>query len=279
MGYYARKTITGFKETEFAKEIQNELYYILPALEYQEMQEREDELRRHYWQVVEESQKKVQSEGKKNDVKMEEFRIQCEKNVAEKVRQIEVDRDKAINLAKTKEKLYIQQCELNKNLIRIARERANVQRGITPKKSHSGYLVLHSDQLRYKYRTKQSFDAWRKENPHCDSRKFREYEQRETLVWKSVIQTPFSTMLDFDSIEMQIWEELWKRVFLDVGITAAQKERGVYLAYEGNLLFDWFYKRDFRSGYWEIELYHLEPLKVSKEYYIAKERRNDSERD
>ena len=40
------------------------------------------------------------------------------------------------------------QKELNANLKRIARERANAKRGLIPKKAHPGYIVLFSSQFR-----------------------------------------------------------------------------------------------------------------------------------
>lgn len=40
---------------------------------------------------------------------------------------------------------------LNKNLLRIARERANADRKLRPKKTHTGYVVLTSSEKEYRY--------------------------------------------------------------------------------------------------------------------------------
>ena len=42
---------------------------------------------------------------------------------------------------------------LNKNLLRIARERANADRKLRPKKTHTGYVVLTSSEKEYRYKT------------------------------------------------------------------------------------------------------------------------------
>ena len=44
------------------------------------------------------------------------------------------------------------QIGLNQDFKRIARERANADRGIKPKKERSGYVVLSSRQKKYKYK-------------------------------------------------------------------------------------------------------------------------------
>lgn len=44
------------------------------------------------------------------------------------------------------------QRELNKNLLRIARERANAARGLKPKKRHSGFIVMSSTEREYRYK-------------------------------------------------------------------------------------------------------------------------------
>lgn len=64
------------------------------------------------------------------------------------------------------------QIGLNQDFKRIARERANADRGIKPKKERSGYVVLSSRQKKYRY----------KENRH---------DVAEVYLWETVIQTPY----------------------------------------------------------------------------------------
>lgn len=44
------------------------------------------------------------------------------------------------------------QREINQNLIRICRERANAERNLRPKKQHTGYVVLDSRMKTYRYK-------------------------------------------------------------------------------------------------------------------------------
>ena len=41
---------------------------------------------------------------------------------------------------------------LNENLLRIARERANADRKLKPKKEHTGYVVVSSTEKEYRYK-------------------------------------------------------------------------------------------------------------------------------
>ncbi|MFR8353144.1 MAG: hypothetical protein ACLVB1_11320, partial [Blautia obeum] len=49
---------------------------------------------------------------------------------------------------------------LNKNLLRILRERANADRSITPKKQHHGYIILCSQQLNENHK-KDGISTWK----------------------------------------------------------------------------------------------------------------------
>ena len=62
---------------------------------------------------------------------------------------------------------------LNKNLLRIARERANADRKLRPKKTHTGYVVLTSSEKEYRYKT------MRKENAVAG-------------LWETALQSPYS---------------------------------------------------------------------------------------
>ena len=61
---------------------------------------------------------------------------------------------------------------LNANLLRISRERANADRKLKPKKEHTGYVVVLSEETDHQYK-----DG----NRHV----------RRVLLWKTVIQSPY----------------------------------------------------------------------------------------
>ena len=60
---------------------------------------------------------------------------------------------------------------LNVNLLRIAKERANADRKLKPKKEHTGYVVVFSEEIDHQYK-----DG----NRHV----------KRVLLWKTVIQSP-----------------------------------------------------------------------------------------
>lgn len=69
----------------------------------------------------------------------------------------------------TKAKQYgTDQETLNKNLLRILKERANAERGIIPKKQHHGYIILCSQQLIKKDNIKcsEAVTAWKHRYRH-----------------------------------------------------------------------------------------------------------------
>ena len=83
------------------------------------------------------------------------------------------------------------QRELNKNLLRIARERANAARGLKPKKQHSGFIVMSSTEREYRYkRGRKNESVW---------------------LWETKLQTPYSVEFTDAQARKLIVEELLQR--------------------------------------------------------------------
>lgn len=147
------------------------------------------------------------------------------------------------------------QHNLNLNLLRITRERANADRKISRKKDHSGYRVMNSEEFTYKYSTGRGYNS--------------------VILWKTVIQTPYS--VEFSENEAR---EQTKELF-------AKDENGYWLiqklgingnyggGYENMLQdSDWNdhekynvavskkLKANYRDGYWEVIITHTKPLGV-----------------
>lgn len=144
---------------------------------------------------------------------------------------------------------------LNRNLKRIARERANVQRGLKPKKKHTGYLVLYSQQYEQRY------------------------ERNKTAkVWKTVLQTPYDASLPLNQIKNDIWNELMHKVLYNLGFRQVQDDNKngdyrIWIQRDENGytreicgLYKWVFKANYRSGFWEMDLYHTKSIKVPEEY-------------
>lgn len=150
--------------------------------------------------------------------------------------------------------LLIQQRNLNKNLKRIAKERANAKRGLTPKKKRSGYIILFSSQYRERYRND--------EGQKCVAN-----------TWKSVLQTPYDATLPLEQIKDDVWEELMHQILYPMGFREVQDEdkNGEYKSwYEGDAelcgLYRWDYKANYKSGFWEMTLFHTKSLNIPEEY-------------
>ena len=150
------------------------------------------------------------------------------------------------------------QRELNANLLRISKERANAERGLKPKKERTGYVVVHSEEKEYSFR---------------DGRK-RVYKVK---LWETIIQSPYSVEFAEDVVRKQLEEEMFpengKWLVGRIGITG--KYNGNYEKmsedkennsedsfFAGNVVVaqQQRLKRNFRSQYWEVAIVHTKPL-------------------
>ncbi|MBN1050414.1 hypothetical protein EXM65_18910 [Clostridium botulinum] len=133
---------------------------------------------------------------------------------------------------------------LNANLLRISRERANSKRGLKPKKAHHGYIVLDSQQNYYNHR-------W--------------YNGRKSVVdsfpcWKVRIQSPYDCSIPFNIITKNIKEDLLifgtslgiKRIYKNIEDKSIKDIRAFWDK-EDNFIFKTNYKSNYKAGLWEIE--------------------------
>ena len=137
-----------------------------------------------------------------------------------------------------------QERNINRNLLRISRERANADRKISPKKQHDGYLVLQSQEWRERRSYKNTIRTWR-----------------------SIIQTPFDASVDPVIAEKQIFDSLTGSVLKSLGCDkyVLPEDNGKLYNTEDdeNVLYFWHYGADYRSGYWNVFIYTTKPLIVT----------------
>lgn len=147
------------------------------------------------------------------------------------------------------------QKRLNSTLIRINKERANAERNLRPKKQHSGYRVMRSEEIKQKFYIRGKYE--------------------NVILWKTVIQTPYS--IDYSEEEIRT---LTKELFTEdenkhwliqkLGINGNYND-----GYESMLKDpDWNdhekynvavsrnLNANFREGYWEVIITHTKPLGV-----------------
>lgn len=214
-------------------------------------------------QLTQEFEEKLQYFKEKAAQKM--FELQKEANIKIK---------SALDAKAVAEDQLQNQIELNENLKRIARERANAARNITPKKTHDGYLVLSSRQWMENYKYELSQEEYAEKSVEFrNSHSFPCLEPKTAQVWKSILQTPYDASIPLYNIQELIEEnDLWdKGILKDVGCTQMNESsiNGYYQVFtqkegskECNGLYKWSYIANYRSGFWEMELYTTQCLQV-----------------
>lgn len=154
---------------------------------------------------------------------------------------------------------------LNANLLRIAKERANTDRKLKPKKEHTGYGVVTFREKEYRYKVG---------NRHW----------RETKLWETVIQSPYTIDLPEELARKQIMDDLLgpdeclDGLVCRIGINAFypgsyeefeyNQERGESPE-EQNVMLEPHLQANGRYGYWEVVFFHTKPLStIPKEMRI-----------
>ena len=145
---------------------------------------------------------------------------------------------------------------LNANLLRISRERANADRGLRPKKVHTGYVVVTSSEKEIRYRGGRN-------------------KLLTAKVWETVLQSPYSVDLTESQARQLIEENLLTEkngLLADVGITLICHGNGYETLTEvenwkeikilHNALFSRQLRANYRVGYWEYIIQHTKPLGI-----------------
>lgn len=220
MGYFVKKSSFGLKPVTFSTNTEINVYdtdgYYLSPDEYVNIQQT---LSRQKEKIVQLQQEKEQEEQKLLDYYQNAFqKVKKEysnklsgelQHIREKNIQPSEEYEKQLFIVKTQlEELQTQltkakqygtdQETLNKNLLRILKERANAERGIIPKKQHHGYIILCSQQLIKKDNIKYS---------------------EAVTAWKTQIQTPYPLNLKSSEIKDQIFKDfVEKNIFIEMEI-------------------------------------------------------------
>lgn len=173
----------------------------------------------------------------------------AEKAAEEKIRQIE----QALE-AEQRESAY--QRGLNANLLRIARERANADRHLRPKKAQTGYVVVSSTEKEQRYRE--------------------DGMTRAVRLWETVLQSPYGVDFTEEQARYQM-QELFRKseaggwLICRIGINACweggyaelmREENVQQLLQERNILVERRLRANYRAGYWEMICLHTKPLGV-----------------
>lgn len=147
---------------------------------------------------------------------------------------------------------------LNANLLRISKERANADRKLRPKKTHTGYVVTYSAEREYRYRERKTTVS--------------------VMLWETVLQTPYSVDFTEEQVKVQT-QELFEKdenggwLIQRIGINANYGGTYEKLLYDRewsdwpdyNVLLEQKYRANYKTGYWELVFTHTKALGVVPE--------------
>ena len=282
MGFYAKKTLTGYKKVDGGAADQDAEYYIETVEEHEESirRLRDAQESAHYAQEAARNEKKKAAENA--DRQFRQYAAQAKSDAEKRVRKAEAavaEKDERISsLEEEIEELKNQlqnERHLYRNMQRIMRERANQSRGISPKKAHDGYIVLESRQWEERY-AEDYWDTEDHKERYAENRGIaikkgylrRIHKNAET--WRSVVQTPYDASLPIRQVRGKIEEEIGT-VLEEINVTTRVKAEynGVYCkfgtnddGYEKNGMYRWKYRANYKTGLWEMEIYTTKSLRV-----------------
>ena len=249
MGFYAKKSLVGsYKEVDSREEAG---FYVMGLDEYDSSLEEIRNLRAE-----------LKRTEQKANADLYNLREACRSRIAkitdqhnQETLQMQRELDEmSQNFQNALEAMEILE-SMNRDLKRIARERANQQRGITPKKEHDGYIVLRAEQFKEK---------WVEPDPNKPKRML----HREADVWKSVIQSPVDASFTLEEVEETLLRGMDK-VLREMGCSNCRNrsENGTFWTNRDpedpdNMLYKWKFRADYKAGLWEIDVYTWKALIV-----------------
>lgn len=276
MGYFVRKTALGLKPINHTVEDEATVYetdgYCMSPGEYIEIQkilssqkekiarlqiekeQEESEILDYYKNAFKKMKKKYSA---KLTCEIQSFREKYSQPLIVQKEQLLMAENQIQTL---KDKLEVSNVyalereNLNKNLLRIMKERANADREIVPKKKHHGYIILYLQELYVKQEAYKSST--------CD----------EPPTWKTQIQTPYPINFKSFEIKKQIFEDFEDNgIFAEMGIQTVSdnEETGIKIHH-------YLFRANIRTGYWEIEFYTMGEINIPQSMRQSKQSPLDS---
>ena len=271
MPEFVKRTLTGYKPAGTSTLSVNVTHVLMPVGEYDDMvKKHRDEISK--WERI------LQKERDRHNNELSNLRRGLEKEYSQKMTKEQSkhrdelsDKDKTIKArekdisdltekVQTLEQDVLTEKSQNANLLRIARERGNQDRGVTPKKEHHGYIMVSSSQTVDRVQVQDPKVSWKTELI-IESR----------IVWKTVLQTPYSILMPIDTIASTIHDELMLKVLGEMGVdTWVECGNGCYPE-NGNtcVMYKWTFRTS-RDGYWEVEVWTTGPVMILERNLMPK---------
>lgn len=240
MAEYAKKTPLGYKVLPDNSSVREATHVVLTKEEHEQLLQEKRSLE---WNL--------QSQRNELTAQLQEVKDDAFQRVsAAEATAKQCAREMETKLARTQQIAdYWEQ--LNEDLLRISKERANADRNLRPKKQHTGYVVLISAEKERRYEVPNKL------------------KMEHAMLWETVIQTPFSVDFTEEQVRQQTGTEEALLLLQRIGITADHsadcEKNGMNEVLKGpgktgNVILSRFLRANFRAGYWELTLLHNKSL-------------------
>ena len=203
----------------------------------------------HNSQKISDLERTIKSLGKDYDRRVEVYKQSANDKIAE-IRAQANERVAEVQIEMNAHKIKADSYEnVNRNLIRVAIERANAQRGLTPKKQHIGYIFLSIDEYLY----------------NCECQSATKSNRTVTLklpcfrIW---LQSPYQVSFALDSAKTLIYDDFLGKLAEKIGVQSfygdgfgdydENEVRQIWNSHE-NFMFKMAYRANFQRGFWEID--------------------------
>ncbi len=219
------------------KQNENFSHVILTKSEYQQKENLIYDLNRQIKQAERDYKIKNDEYAKSANAKIAEIQKQADERIAEARAEMEKHKSRADNFENA-----------NKNLIRVAIERANAQRGLSPKKEHNGYVLVYAEEFIY--------------NCECSVVGEKRTRMLRLPCFRIRLQSPYPVNLDLQTVMTLISRDIIeKEIYKKIGThfnynwEGATDEEILKLWREEKNNFDFrtSYKANLQQNLWEIE--------------------------
>lgn len=246
MSEFVKKTIVGYKDVPGGSSDPDCTHVILTLNEYKKIVRERDEAIRTVGIERQNADRQVNEANNNAAYQIRQVRDQADGEI--------VEMQGALAQAK-KEATY--QRHLNENLLRISRERANADRGLKPKKEHTGYVVMNTQEKKLQRKDHRGYYT--------------------ITLWETVLQSPYSVDFTEEQARHQICEDLMQSengtawALNRIGIrekpdpredpaeySKIMKNENVMVSYQ--LRANYQARRGEKTGFWDIILVHQKPI-------------------
>mgnify|MGYP001015103486 CR=1 FL=1 len=177
MGEFVKKTMMGYREVPGGHSDPECTHVILTETEYAKLQRKISDAEQLARTTKYEAEREVDSARRDADYKIRQNVEKANQTIKRWSEALDAERAESGHLR-----------SLNENLLRIARERANADRKLKPKKEHTGYSVVFSTEKEHRYGKGKNMTR--------------------VMLWETVIQSPYSIDLPEGLVRKQITDEL-----------------------------------------------------------------------